>query len=477
MIFPNNIELVYQRAKQFCDKGNYVQALIEFYHVVDNSLLDNNPDKFESHQISKDIEITKKQLRLETQNRDIQVPTPNGGEIIGNSHFAKEYEYELPCKNVNKERYYLNFGKFEGHSIKTVLKIQPSYLIWCITNVYGFCVSEEIIEILRKKGLNIDQIENLNLYNLKFARNSNPTIKDTEGITFKQFVTNNILIEDGYCIEEELDCIQENLIDLNGIEKYSMLRIIYAGNNQLTELPNLSTLQNLQVLDLAHNKLRYLPDISLLKNLKELYIGDNLLNQLPNLSSLTKLEVLSVQNNQLTHLPDFSVLSNLKKLMLEGNQLSELPDLSGLHNLQVLKLNRNQFKTITNISHLSYLKELHCYSNKLTRMPDLSNFRQLKCLSCGSNYLTELPNLSTLKYLQTLIVCNNSLTIMPDLSNLIHLGFLDCSRNKLRELPDLTNLSNLVSLDCRFNKIFEEPDLSSLKNIKTYNGMKVFKQK
>jgi broad specificity phosphatase PhoE len=46
----------------------------------------------------------------------------------------------------------LNFGKFEGETIKEVAEIQPSYLDWCAINLDHFYIDEGEIEEL--KGIN-----------------------------------------------------------------------------------------------------------------------------------------------------------------------------------------------------------------------------------------------------------------------------------------------------------------------------------
>lgn len=171
---PNNLDLIYQRATMIGNQGNYKKALIEFYRVVDNSTLSNNPDIFEEHQISKDIEISKVHLRLETQLENYILPIPNENEIRRTK--IKEYEYTLPINNPNSKNYFIDFGKHMGLSIKEVINKQPDYLIWCILNLHSFCVSEEILEILRNKGLNVTQAENINLFKLKLSREEIPTI-------------------------------------------------------------------------------------------------------------------------------------------------------------------------------------------------------------------------------------------------------------------------------------------------------------
>lgn len=174
---PNNLDLVYQRATLIGNQGDYISALIDFYNVVDNSTLVDNSDLFEQHQISKDIEISKVHLRVQTQEQTVSRPIPNEDEI--KQVKIKEYEYPLPISNANKN-YYIDFGKHMGLSIKEVIQNQPDYLIWCILNLHSFCVSEEILELLKRKGLNVSQAANVNLFKLQISREVIPTI-DFEG--------------------------------------------------------------------------------------------------------------------------------------------------------------------------------------------------------------------------------------------------------------------------------------------------------
>ena len=96
----------------------------------------------------------------------------------------------------------------------------------------------------------------------------------TKGITFQQWLINNPQDIN----TTKIDCSHSSLNDLNGIEKFTKLEILYCSNNQLKELPDLSNLSNLQILSCSNNQLKELPDLSNLSNLKELYCHNN---QLP----------------------------------------------------------------------------------------------------------------------------------------------------------------------------------------------------
>ena len=172
---PDNLELIYLRATLIADSGEYLRALIDFYSVLDNSTLKKDEKLFEEHNISKGIKICKIHLSFITQDRKISFPIPN--ENVIRKTKIKEYEYFLPLKNKNSKFFFIDFGKHMGLSIQEVLQKYPDYLIWCIVNLNNFCVSEEIIEMLRLKGLNIRQAENINLFKLQISREEIPSIE------------------------------------------------------------------------------------------------------------------------------------------------------------------------------------------------------------------------------------------------------------------------------------------------------------
>lgn len=44
----------------------------------------------------------------------------------------------------------LDFGKYKGKRIKKVLKLNPSYIEWCINNVASFYVTQKVFDKLKK---------------------------------------------------------------------------------------------------------------------------------------------------------------------------------------------------------------------------------------------------------------------------------------------------------------------------------------
>ena len=72
----------------------------------------------------------------------------------------------LPIKFFGTEKYLFDFGSMLGMTTKEVIDTKPDYIVWCVLNIDSFCVSEEIIEIIKRKGVTMGKSESLNLIKL-----------------------------------------------------------------------------------------------------------------------------------------------------------------------------------------------------------------------------------------------------------------------------------------------------------------------
>jgi len=168
--FPDNFELLHQRAILIGNNGDNLSALIDCYRVIESTVLKDDVELFRKHQISTDIAFAKVQLINETNRKKI-----SNLDLLGKYENIDlvEYQYQLPHRLFGNEKFYLEFGKYQGYSINEILKKDPSYIIWCILNLDIFCVSEDIIGILKSKNINIESIDEINTAKLKLLRNKN----------------------------------------------------------------------------------------------------------------------------------------------------------------------------------------------------------------------------------------------------------------------------------------------------------------
>jgi tetratricopeptide (TPR) repeat protein len=173
-MYPKNLDLVYHRATLIGNSGNFLDALLDYYYIIDNSDFKTNPEAFLNHQISSDIALCKTNLRNETLN---EFYPENLMAEFKTSRQIKEFHYLLPAKLFGDENFYFDFGKMNGATLKEVIEHNPSYIIWAIINIDYFCVSEEVIEMLRRKGLNIQECKTLNSIKLQELENKKPNIE------------------------------------------------------------------------------------------------------------------------------------------------------------------------------------------------------------------------------------------------------------------------------------------------------------
>ena len=98
-----------------------------------------------------------------------------------------------------------------------------------------------------------------------------------------------------------LDCRDNNLDNLEGIENLINLQILGCHDNNLTSLNEMKNLTNLEVLDCSINNLISLEGIENLMNLRSLYCYRNNLTNLNGIEKLTNLEILWCDNNNFSN--------------------------------------------------------------------------------------------------------------------------------------------------------------------------------
>jgi len=131
-----------------------------------------------------------------------------------------------------------------------------------------------------------------------------------------------------------------NVSDLTGIEHCVNVEILSLSNNQINDLPNLSTLYFLTELRLDHNQISDISALSSLERLQVLVLDYNEISDLSSLASLTNLKELRIENNKISDISPLVMNSGLgegDKVFLFNNNL-ELSDGSQfIRNVQQLR--------------------------------------------------------------------------------------------------------------------------------------------
>ena len=162
---------------------------------------------------------------------------------------------------------------------------------------------------------------------------------------------------------ETVDCFLKQISDLNGIQYFDNLKILYCSYNLLTSLPKLP--EGLTFLDCTSDSITSLP--ALPASLTSLYCWNNKLTGLPSLPA--GLTALSCSNNFLTSLPPLP--NSLTELDCSNN-----PDLKCFPVLE-------EFNGYTfNISHTG----IKCLPNSI-KHPNVASFPAIDTMPvCSSTF-------------------------------------------------------------------------------------------
>ena len=162
----------------------------------------------------------------------------------------------------------------------------------------------------------------------------------------------------------------------------------YGEDNYITDA-ELATVTSISVYKMGISDLT---GIERFTNLKKLYCGENNLTSL-NITQNTKLTYLQCSKNGLTTL-NVSYNTALENIYCQDNSLSSL-SVSANKALKVLNCCNNANLTSLDVSANTALKELYCYTNKLTTLT-LSKTKntKLKILKCYQNQIS--GNMGTL---------------------------------------------------------------------------------
>lgn len=171
--------------------------------------------------------------------------------------------------------------------------------------------------------------------------------------------------------------ITYKITDLDGIQYFKHLEIIYLSGHNISDISPLSVLSNLKYLDISLN--RQLTDISPLSKLSNLEYLDissiKELNDISALSKLNKLEYLDAIDNKIKDVSPLATLSNIKTLRLSINEIEDISSLNKLSSLTNLQLGSNKIKNVSPLRNMTNLKVLQLEKNPIDDFSPLDNLK------------------------------------------------------------------------------------------------------
>jgi hypothetical protein len=137
-------------------------------------------------------------------------------------------------------------------------------------------------------------------------------LRPQDGLALDQPITERLVYR-----TEILECEQYGIVNVQGIEKFTNLRILNLTGSKLQSI-DLSTMPRLEVVLLGGNQLAEIQGLERLQNLRLLWIANNRLRNI-NVGGLRALIDLRVDDNKLTRIDGAEELKNLLVAYLRGN--------------------------------------------------------------------------------------------------------------------------------------------------------------
>ncbi len=219
-----------------------------------------------------------------------------------------------------------------------------------------------------------------------------------------------LIIDSAKALSKDLNLDDANISNADGLQFFERTGIVRLRNNNLSAVPQLSSMKNLRRIYLDNNNITALPQLSALYQLIGISITKNKLTSISIIQHIKTLQYFYCSNNNIDALPDLSLLTNLKTISIAFNPISALPNLSFNTNLQQLDIKNTNINTIASLASISSLEVLNCENNNITDLSGLNSNTKLITLTAQNNLLTTLPNFSNKPALSSVNISTNHLT-------------------------------------------------------------------
>jgi Leucine-rich repeat (LRR) protein len=211
--------------------------------------------------------------------------------------------------------------------------------------------------------------------------------------------------------KDTLDLSNLDLNNLNNLPNVNLITHLFISANKLSGLLDVSNIINLLILDICDNKIT---SIKLPNKLNEFMFDNNQISELPKLTTLKRLqgcnnnltfiheypslEILIVSNNYINNLNN---CLSLKKLIINDNPINKLYNMNTLEYLDISN---------TKLQHVNYNFEnlIHLVNNynTITDLPDKNTIPKITCIEVISTPINKI----NFYPLFDIIICSLNLT-------------------------------------------------------------------
>lgn len=268
---------------------------------------------------------------------------------------------------------------------------------------------------------------------------------------------------------ESLKVSGGGIVDLDGLQYATNLRVLELPDNRIADLAPLAGLTQLIELDLSGNRIENAAALGGLANLERLDVANNRIADIGPLAGLAAIEALRLSGNRASRLEPLAGLVTLRRLDLARNGIRDLAPLASLADLQVLDISGNRASDLSPLSALVALRQLKANANAIANLAPLAGLADLRRLELSGNRIAQLGPLAGLSNLTHLYASGNRIVALDPLAGLHALRDLRLDANRIRSVGPLAGLPRLMGLSVRFNGV---RDFGSL-NASVDDGLQV----
>jgi Leucine-rich repeat (LRR) protein len=197
--------------------------------------------------------------------------------------------------------------------------------------------------------------------------------------------------------DENLRAVIKEILKKKQIEKETIeeadLKQIYfleAPKRGIKDLTGLEKCLNLASIKLPENEIESVAALGALKNVQELHLQGNKVKDIAPIGEMVKLQYIQLERNQVEQLDGLEKLPNLRSLYLSHNQIVSLAPIAGQSKLQSLYVDDNRIADLTPLKDLKWIDLLGLKNNQISDLAPLSGLTELRYTFLEGNPLKDL---------------------------------------------------------------------------------------
>ena len=243
----------------------------------------------------------------------------------------------------------------------------------------------------------------------------------------------------------QLECNNQGISTIDGIEQLTNLRELHLSQNNLTEITPLQNLTLLKKVLLGQNQITNIQPLTSSANMQELRLDDNQISDITPIEALTSLKQLLLSNNSIRDITPIQKLTELLELRISNNRIIDIDALANLKKLSSLWIQDNQIANIAAIGQLSSLDQLWLSNNWLTDLSPLQNQTQLRWLHLDGTEVQDLSPLTSLTQLEWLHLENTRVEDITAIYPLTKLNWLHLKGNNAIPCSQLDQMEQILT--------------------------------